>query len=704
MNKRQREVEKAKLADEKKVLDALRKQYEQAAKDVQGKINIHTNKINIMLNEWDELDDVKQSIIQAQIYQRKFQQQLKAQLDDIIDKMDSNMFETVQEYLDKCYVTGFVGTAYDLHGQDIPIITPINQKAMLEAVTLDPKLSDKLYGEYMNDMKREIRGEISRGIATADSFANIARNISNKTNVGLNKTMRIVRTEGHRIQIDAAVEMQYKAKAAGADVLKQWDATLDGKTRDSHRMVDGELRELHETFSNGLKHPADSSGGAAEVVNCRCALLQRAKWALDDEELETLKQRAEYFGLDKTENFREYENKYLKATQKIKVAEGQIIVEKANMAEVPLPKSIREKNKKSTFIPAKSIEEATTVAKELGVKYAIYDDLPLETANLFNEALLTIPKEARPVFVGSSKSLEQYRGAKLPRTSKNYYGVSIYTTDIRLGMNEYDWDTYGNMVGISSYYKTAGKITTAKQAAQEAYMKKHDGAKWFFNEYGESTLFHEMGHAYADKYGLPDGFEMAAERWAKESGCDMLKKVNEAWAEAWGAYHTKNPDLPDYISEYIKAASVQKTTNKAKAVLPLFDDDGIIAEKIEQFRKDFEAGKISTKISYQKQGRHIKGRKEFEAYKERMFAKVGKYPSYVREDLTSKDLERLVVPKLQGNVQVNSNYEYREFVKCDEVIGYYYDKAQGKYVATNVAQIKYALGDKNIHIIPVKGL
>ena len=60
--------------------------------------------------------------------------------------------------------------------------------------------------------------------------------------------------------------------------------------------------------------------------------------------------------------------------------------------------------------------------------------------------------------------------------------------------------------------------------------------------------------------------------------------------------------------------------------------------------------------------------------------------------------------KLKGNVQVNNNDEFREYVKCDEVIGYYYDKAQGKYVATKVAQIKYALGGKNIHIIPVKEL
>ena len=62
--------------------------------------------------------------------------------------------------------------------------------------------------------------------------------------------------------------------------------------------------------------PGDPSGKAAEVVNCRCALLQRAKWGLDEDELQTLKDRAEYFGLDKTDKFQDFEKKYLNMASK----------------------------------------------------------------------------------------------------------------------------------------------------------------------------------------------------------------------------------------------------------------------------------------------------------------------------------------------------------------------------------------------------
>ena len=38
-------------------------------------------------------------------------------------------------------------------------------------------------------------------------------------------------------------------------------------------------------------HPS-GFGIASEDIHCRCALLQRAKWALDEKELNTLKERA----------------------------------------------------------------------------------------------------------------------------------------------------------------------------------------------------------------------------------------------------------------------------------------------------------------------------------------------------------------------------------------------------------------------------
>lgn len=57
-------------------------------------------------------------------------------------------------------------------------------------------------------------------------------------------------------------------------------------------------------------------GDPAEDCKCRCTSNTRARWALGEDELQTLKDRAEYFELDKTKDFDDFKKKYLKAVGK----------------------------------------------------------------------------------------------------------------------------------------------------------------------------------------------------------------------------------------------------------------------------------------------------------------------------------------------------------------------------------------------------
>lgn len=231
------------------------------------------------------------------------------------------------------------------------------------------------------------------------------------------------------------------------------------------------------------------------------------------------------------------------------------IVENTKTAKTAEKASAVEKT--SGFKQAKTIEEAEKFALENGIRHVDYSDLPLGTANLLNEAAMTLPKDIRPAYIGSGKSVQKVTGKKFSRKEKDYYGVHMDVLQMHFGEYpniEYDFEG-GNVVGISTAYKTPEKIHKSKVEGNKAYAEKHDGHTQFFNEDGRSTAFHEMGHIYADKKGIPEGFAEDAEHWLKESKCDMLKSTDEAWAEAWGAYHTKNPDLPDYIAEYVEKAS-----------------------------------------------------------------------------------------------------------------------------------------------------
>ena len=303
MNGRQKEVFERSLQDEQAVLDALTKNYTAALADV--KRNIRELQAN--------------PLTQSKAYQLEYQKQLEKQISGVIDNLQGKNYSSVANYLQESYTNGFVGNMYDLQGQGVPLVIPIDERQVLKAVEKtgdDFKLANKL-GVPTKELKKQVKEELQRGLATQLSYAEIARNISDYGLANMHRTMNIARTEGHRVQNEARMDSMFAAKEKGADIVKQWDSTLDGNTRPEHQELDGQIRELDEDFTVG-SYSAPCPGAFGDPYmdcNCRCAMLQRARWALDKDELDTLKERAEFFGLDKTESFEEFKEKYLTINQ-----------------------------------------------------------------------------------------------------------------------------------------------------------------------------------------------------------------------------------------------------------------------------------------------------------------------------------------------------------------------------------------------------
>ena len=277
MNSRQKQVQMSLLKNEKSVIKQLEKSYQDAIADI--------DKYILQLLARKDTEN-----LQSIIYQIKYQEAIKKELESYLKVLHSKNFNTVDEYLKECYEQAHIGTLFDLQGQGIPLILPLDQEQMISAITLNSKLSAPLYnalGYNVDALKLDVLREISRGIAQGLSYQEMARNLKNVTNVDYNKTLRIAKTEGHRIQQEATYNVQKRAIAKGAKVVKQWDSTLDGKTRPTHRALDGQIVGVDEYFKseNGYKalYPGNF-GIPSEDCNCRCCLLQRAEWALSDEE------------------------------------------------------------------------------------------------------------------------------------------------------------------------------------------------------------------------------------------------------------------------------------------------------------------------------------------------------------------------------------------------------------------------------------
>lgn len=272
MNSRQKEVTRIRLNSERSVLKALEKSYVEALESIDARIK------ELMLS-----DDM-----QSKIYQLKYQKALRKQVNDILRKLKYGSYKTIADYLKDCYESSFFQTLYDLQGQGVPLLIPINQKMMTKAIQHDTKLSRKLYsklGVDITKLDKTIANEITQAIATGESYLAVANRINTQMKSGYYNSVRIARMEGHRIQNESAFDCMTEAKKNGADVVKQWDATLDSHTRPDHVELDGQIREIDEPFTiNGFEamYPGDF-GVPEEDINCRCAILQRARWALDDE-------------------------------------------------------------------------------------------------------------------------------------------------------------------------------------------------------------------------------------------------------------------------------------------------------------------------------------------------------------------------------------------------------------------------------------
>lgn len=314
MNSRQKEVLEQSLKDEQAILDALVDNYTKALADI--KKNIRELQAN--------------PLTQSKAYQLEFQKQLEQQISGILDNLQGKNFSSISGYLQTCYETGFVGAAYDWQGQGVPLVIPIDEGQVIKAVEKtgdDFRLSNKL-GVSTKQLKEQVKTELQRGLATQLSYAEIARNISDYGQSNMNRSMLIARTEGHRVQSEARMDAMKAAKKKGADIVKQWDATLDGNTRQHHRELDGQIRELDEPFEvAGMKVDCPGDFGiAAEDCNCRCCVLQRARWAVEKVDPDTgevtegkyQKWNNETGGFIETTGYEDFKDKYLKAAEKIK--------------------------------------------------------------------------------------------------------------------------------------------------------------------------------------------------------------------------------------------------------------------------------------------------------------------------------------------------------------------------------------------------
>jgi len=156
-------------------------------------------------------------------------------------------------------------TATDTFGLEVnfELLTP----AMTEWI--DTNGAEKVKG--INQTTRTSLSEtLTEGIREGESIPKLRDRVTDVFNAAKGYRSEVIaRTETHNSMLYGTFETY---RVAGVK-KKEWLTTRDGRERDSHAAIDGEVRDIGERFSNGLMYPGDPNGRAEEVVQCRCALL-----------------------------------------------------------------------------------------------------------------------------------------------------------------------------------------------------------------------------------------------------------------------------------------------------------------------------------------------------------------------------------------------------------------------------------------------
>lgn len=198
------------------------------------------------------------------------------EIDTILSQSYGAIEDTIKNHSASEAEQGYYGVWYALEQSQgillqMPLINHEYVANLVNAPVAGKRLSKRLY-QQRSELAKNVTNNIINGLFAGDSYAKIAKQVSDATEATYKQALRIVITEGGRTSSVTQQQSSEKAKSLGVNMQKRWLSTLDGKTRHDHRELDGQTVDIEDDFHvNGHKAKQPRMFGIAkEDVRCRC--------------------------------------------------------------------------------------------------------------------------------------------------------------------------------------------------------------------------------------------------------------------------------------------------------------------------------------------------------------------------------------------------------------------------------------------------
>lgn len=607
------QAETNKLID--KVEKRVNKEYSQATKDMQKKLNNY-------LKSFEKKDKEQQKaladgLITNQQYKdwrygqimvgQRWQEQLDVLSKDLENSRQIAM-NIVSGELPSAYAIGHnygtylvengskLNTSYTLYDRDTVSKLIKDRPKLLPDPTKGSKTQMALKEKQIQKWsKAKMTSAIAQGVLQGEAIPKIAERLRTVTDMSYRASIRNARTmltSSENLGRQASFE---RAQDMGIEMQKQWMATLDDRTRDSHALMDGERVDIDESFSNGLDYPADPSGDPEEVYNCRCTMVTAIKGfekAITDFDLS---ENEKLHGM----TYEEWKDSHLHneteevvegVSEKFEVANGENIIETWERREDEFDFEIEDAINAQGFdgLPrVVSAEEFDKAVQESNfIAQRTYSAPSQKILDEYREQLYN-----GKWYVDCSKGGAQY--------GQGMYCAADYTGSLSKGIKE-EMQHYKDINLLSN---KDGSSVTFFQMEQDAFKSQYkrltgkaydpanfDGSAWNMAQSevrkymrAEETTF----TSFAEKYDLPYNFNksytetLTLDRTAKILQIHEPEDAINYLADEYAMAKLEKQSQKDLLSRYSKLQKQIDAEKNVEKLDALYEKRNAIAEKSE---------------------------------------------------------------------------------------------------------------------------
>jgi len=262
--------------------------YSEAAADVEEKLRDYLRRFEIKDKTWRKW--VKEGKKTPQEYQQwrtgqimmgKRWEEMRNTLAGDLSNADQIARSIVNGYTPEAYALNHNYATYEVEkgAQVDTSFTLYNRQTVERLVRDNPQLLPAPSIDIPLDMRwnrQHIQSAVLQGILQGESIPKIASRMQQVAEMDRKVAIRTARTAMTGAQNAGRVDGYKRAKSMGIKMRQQWVATLDGRTRHEHRILDGQTAPVDGYFEvegERIRYPGDPTAAPHLVYNCRCTLI-----------------------------------------------------------------------------------------------------------------------------------------------------------------------------------------------------------------------------------------------------------------------------------------------------------------------------------------------------------------------------------------------------------------------------------------------